>query len=479
MEPEMDVINFGTDGWRAKMDTAFTFKNVQRVAEAFARFIKEEEGHHKVALGFDGRRNSENFALLFARILINRGIEVICSDRITPTPVISYAVINLGCAAGVMITASHNPAEYNGIKFKSRNGSPFSQEQTNRVESLLPADTAEWHDVQVVKQDLLSPYLKHIKKSIDIDLIAQSNLTIAIDSMGGAGGTILQHVLQEAGLEASTIDGVPDEQFAGRAAEPIAQNLAPLSEELKKGDYSVGFATDGDADRLGVMTDQGEWLNIQEVILYLTQYICLSHSHQKKVVKTASVTDKLYGLFEDADDYVVDTQVGFKYVSEAMVAHKAAFGAEESGGFGFREHLPERDGIYSALKFTEMMAKSGVETLSEFVEQKRSTLGTIHYTRIDKTVESPNRHKALKALIETPPAQILGFEVTGTQHYANSKGISNGLKFALKGRPRWLLIRVSETEPLIRVYAEGHTDQEAQQLMKAGEQLFNQRLTEL
>lgn len=474
---ETDSIQFGTDGWRAKMDGAFTFENVQRIAEAFARFIKSKGEHQKVAIGFDGRKNSDHFALHFAKIAINYGIKVVFSDRIIPTPVLSFAVKNWDCSAGVMITASHNPAEYNGIKFKSHNGSPFSQEQTNRVESMLSTEIGNWHDVQVEKHDLLAPYINHLKNKIDFERIAQSQLAVAVDSMGGAGGTILQQLLHESDVEGSTIDGVPDEHFSGRAAEPISQNLLPLSEELKKGNYSVGFATDGDADRLGVMTDQGDWLNIQEVILYLAQYCCRGSKANGPVVKTASVTDKIYDLFENTESSVIDTQVGFKYVSEAMTTHDAVFGAEESGGFGFRKHLPERDGIYSALTFAEMLAKSGAKTLSEFVEHQRNQLGTIHYTRIDKHVASSHRHDALSELIKTPPGQIMGFEVTKIQEYANSKGVPNGLKCTLNGRPRWLLIRVSETEPLIRVYAEGRSDSEAEFLIQAGETLFNQRLS--
>ncbi len=463
-------IVFGTDGWRGLLGEELNDHNIQRVANALVKYLQLKATTQRVAIGYDGRKNSDVFALLFAMILKENGFEVLLSDRVIPTPVVSFTCIHRKCDVGVMITASHNPPQYNGIKFKAANGSPFATEETALVESFITDSLPAMHEASISLVDLTDDYLRHVESLIDFNAIRSSGITPAIDSMAGAGGLILETLLEKHGIKSRTIFATPEHDFAGRLAEPVERNLQPLASLLMQEDFSLGLATDGDADRLGIMTDQGKWMNVQETILYLAQYYKGKRGIHGPLVKTASVTDRMLQLFPHEE--VADVQVGFKYVAESMIEKHASFGAEESGGFGFREHLPERDGIFSALIFLEMLAKSGHTNLESFMAEKRKELGEIFYDRIDRENNQPQRHNILPQRAEKPPAEIGGFAVATIQSYTNSRGLINGLKFRLEGNPRWLLLRVSETEPIVRIYAEGQNKEEVIKLLEAGQKIL-------
>ena len=466
----MGIKPYGTDGWRGLLDEELNDLNIQRVAQAFADYMRLKSKYNQVVIGYDNRRNSCVFARLFAEVLRGNRIDVLLSDRIVPTPVVSFTCVQSMCDAGVMITASHNPPQYNGLKFKAAKGSPFATEETARVESLIDKSDVKFAEEKIEVTDLTKSYLAHLEKLIDFESIKSADLKVAIDSMGGAGGTMLEDILKKHGIDSKTIYGAPSADFYGRLAEPVERNLQPLSELLKNGNFSLGLATDGDADRLGVMTNCGQWMNVQETILYLAQYYKGQRGMDGPLVKTASVTDRMLQLFPDEE--VTDVQVGFKYVAEAMLEKQAAFGAEESGGFGFKEHLPERDGIFSGLVFLEMMAKSGYKKLDDFIASKRRELGEIYYSRIDLENNNPGRFDVLPALVKDTPKKLGEFRVVSAESYKSSRGLINGLKFRLEGNPRWLLLRISETEPIVRIYAEGESDNEVQTLLNIGKKLF-------
>ncbi len=469
----MQKIIFGTDGWRGLLDEEVNLVNIRRVAQAFSMYIKQKTSKGKVAIGFDGRRNSGLFALEFGRVLMANGIETFISQGVVPTPVLSFFTRENACTAGVMITASHNPPEYNGLKFKSANGAPFSTEETAIIESLIDLEQPALSYQNPLQTDFLKPYIKHLEEIIDFKTIRNAGLSVLIDSMGGAGMNLMADISFWNQVYCESIYANPETDFAGRIPEPIEKNLAPLSDELKFGQYSVGFATDGDADRLGVMDEKGRWVNIQEVILYLAGFMVKKYGARGGVVKTSSVTDKVLSLGKNRFPVKVhDVQVGFKYVSEAMIEHHAVFGAEESGGFGFFNHLPERDGIFSAFMFLQMLAESGEKTLSTFLEKKRNEFGLIFYDRIDVHTSKPERHDILPALAERAPKTLGNFSVRSIKNFKSSRGLINGLKFYLEGNPRWLLLRVSETEPMVRIYAEGENPDEVRQLLSEGQRLF-------
>jgi phosphomannomutase len=463
-------IFFGTDGWRGLLDSEVNERSVALVAQAFADYALSQSlvAAPKIAVGYDGRRNSREFAHLFASVLDGNGIGYLLSDRVIPTPALSYTVHALGLDHGVMITASHNPPEYNGIKFKAAYGGPFFTEQTHSVEALIGSSPVKNSIKELVFTDLLTLYKEQIRRFVDLKNISESGIAVLTDSMSGAGGTVIQDLLDEYGLSSGTIYGIPDASFSGRLAEPIEKNLLPLREALQRGNYSLGVATDGDADRLGVLLENGDWLSSQETILLLADYLKNGKKLSGDIVKTSSVTNLLSVHFASADCTVHDVQVGFKYICEAMMNTKAAFGAEESGGYGFRGHIPERDGILSALLFMEMLAVSPYRKLSEYVRAKRKQFGEIFYDRIDHPYHNSDRVEILPALELHPPSTVAGFPVTQRNSFFSSRGIVNGLKLHLDGKARWLLLRSSETEPLIRIYAEGESHDEVQRILRAG-----------
>lgn len=476
-------IFFGTDGWRALLDSEMNDGTVATVAQAFAGYIQEiGAGKAKVAVAYDSRRCSAEFARLIARVLAGNGVLVLLADRVTPTPVLSYTVLHEKCTAGVMVTASHNPPQYNGVKFKAAYGGPFCLEQTRAVEELLYAQEPVTTEEDVPEVNLFPAYFAHIESLVNWDAIRRSGVRVLVDSMGGAGGTLVADLLRAHGCLADTIFSEPSETFYGRLAEPIAKNLVPLrdalrdagSDSARDGGYSLGVATDGDADRLGVCLESGEFLSAQMTILMLVDYLKRVRGEQGSIVHTSSVTGRLREHFLNVDTAVHDVQVGFKYITDVMVRERVCFGGEESGGFGYAMHIPERDGIFSALLFTEMLAISGFRRLSEYEEDRRKTLGEIHYDRIDHITDDPLRLERLPALSESVPIAIAGINVVQVQRFLSSRGVVNGLKFILEGECRWLLIRASETEPMFRFYAEGRDDAQVQTLLQAGLEMVSQ-----
>lgn len=465
-------IFFGTDGWRARLGTVMNEESVNVVAQSFADYLNKQEITSSVAVAFDTRMASSLFARNFAETLSGNGINVLISDRIIPTPVLSFAVKSFGCTAGVMITASHNPPEYNGVKFKSAYGGPFSTEETKQVEELLFVSPRKFSKDNVQEVNFLPDYIAHINKLIDFESIQQAALPVLIDSMGGAGTTLLETILKPLGCEVKTIDGVPSENFHGRLAEPIEKNLAPLMQQLAEGNYALGVATDGDADRLGVCINNGEWLSAQKTILLLVDYLKRVKKVPGGIVKTSSVSDKVRVCFASPETVVHEVQVGFKYIADVMLQEEIAFGGEESGGFGYGIHLPERDGIFSALLLIEMLSKSKFKHLSEYVDEAISRMGEIYYDRIDMHYDKPDKNQLLPNLYEKGCDTIADLPVEQILTFQSSRGVINGLKFICRGGCRWLLIRSSETEDIIRFYAEGQSYEEVNNLLNAGKDLM-------
>jgi phosphomannomutase len=318
-------------------------------------------------------------------------------------------------------------------------------------------------------EDLLTPYFERLEQLVRFDIIKQAGIEMVIDSMHGAGGTVLETLLKRNGCAATTIAADVKTDFGGRLPEPIERNLKPLAEALRQNrNASLGVATDGDADRVGVMLEDGRWLSAQETILLLTDYIIRVRRAPGNIVKTSSVTDKVRMLYESDGRTVHDVQVGFKYIAEKMTAEKIAIGCEESGGYGYGEHIPDRDGIVSALLLAELLAHSGHKKLSALVTAKRKAFGQLHYDRIDLEYHANDRAEILPRALRKPPWKVAGFKVHGVASFKSSRGIVNGLKIVCGGNSRWLLLRASETEPIIRIYAEGNSDEEVRGLLEAG-----------
>jgi phosphomannomutase len=470
-------ITFGTDGWRAPLDTLFTEENVIRVAEAFVRFLQsKKQTSNRIAVGYDGRRNSKEFALLFGRILSFHGIDVLLSESVIPTPVLSFAVQKHSCAAGVMITASHNPPSDNGIKFKGSYGGPFMSEQTSDVERLLTETVNGRQDDQRIHMtDLLPGYLERIDTLIDGAALRtyasqpSHNASVIIDSMGGAGGTIIEDFLIPLGWRAQTIFGTPEPTFYDRLPEPIEKNLGPLLYNTAATDALLGIATDGDADRCSIVYHDGTWMSAQENILALLWHLHVNKQWNGAVIKSASVTDKVRMLAHGWGEKVFDVSVGFKYITDVMLKEDVMLGAEESGGFGYKYHIPERDGILSGLMFCEMIAKSG-KSLRQIMNEITGIVGPLHYDRIDARYEKPDREEILPRLSKYSQNDAIGgFPVQSVRTFREGETLT-GVKFIL-GNSRWLLIRTSQTEPLVRIYAEGQQHDEVEVLLREGKNM--------
>ncbi|GJQ64672.1 MAG: phosphoesterase [Melioribacteraceae bacterium] len=467
----MDIF-FGTDGWRGILCEQINEDSVATVAQALADYLKMNS-LGSAAVGYDGRKKSDSFAEIFAEVLSGNGIDIILSDRVIPTPVLSFTVKKRNLSCGVMITASHNPAEYNGIKFKDHYGGPFFTEKTLLIENRLYKAEIKKNRDKISIENLVNSYFEELDIILDKSLIAIGTQKIVVDSMHGAGGTVIEGYL--ARFERKNITTIASEilnDFGGRNAEPIEKNLTPLIYFLKEHEeFGIGLATDGDADRLGVVSSGGEWLSAQETILLLADYVKNVKKIGGDLIKTSSVTGKFDKVFSGIK--VHEVQVGFKYICEKMIETKAAFGAEESGGFGYGFFMPERDGILSALLFVEMLEYYNVQSLKQLLQLKREEFGEIFYDRIDHPYHKSDRTELLPKLYESSPDELAGFKVKSISGFLSSRGIINGIKFHFEEDDRWLLIRASETEPLIRIYAEGKTMAEVKNLLETGKKLFS------
>jgi phosphomannomutase len=471
-------LKFGNDGWRALVGDLFNETNLMRVAEAFVRYLRSEHlADRPVAVGYDGRLNSDRYAELFSQILSAHAIPVILSSAIVPTPVLSYAVKYRQCGAGIMITASHNPSAYNGVKFKASYGGPFIAEETRKIAEFVHDEPeGRCSTDSITRADLLSDYLTHVKDVIDFDAlhrfaeIPSNNPSVMIDSMGGAGQTILEDILVGLGWRAQTIFGTPEPGFYDRHPEPIEKNLQPLFYNVSVTDAVIGIATDGDADRCAICFSDGTWVSVQQTILLL-----LWHLHQYKqwngaVIKSVPVTDKVRVLAERWQLPFYDVNVSFQNITDIMLKTDFLIGVEESAGFGVKGHLPERDGIMSGLLFCELLAKSG-KSLQELWTEIRQVVGDLHYIRLDIPAESIDRTAVMRRCEHFHPSKNLEEFFIEKVRKLYDKDVLNGIKF-LFGDSRWLLIRASQTEPMIRIYAEGRSEDELRRLLNEGTMLI-------
>lgn len=475
---KVNTIKFGNDGWRALTGEVFNEENLTTVAEAFVRYLQSITAISKpVAIGFDGRIHSETYAVLFAQILSGNGIPVILSQSIIPTPVLSFSVKHLNCSAGIMITASHNPAAYNGVKFKANYGGPFIVEETRKVRDFLREEIeGKRNDHHITRKNLLPDYLLQLQSIIDFPALQsfaenpRNNPSVIIDSMGGAGQTILEDILIPLGWRAQTIFGAPEQNFYDRTPEPIEKNLEPLLYNTNATDAILGIATDGDADRCAICYEDGKWISVQQTILLL-----LWHLHEYKklrgaIIKSVPVTDKVRVFAERCKLPFYEVNVSFQNIADIMLRTEYLLGVEESAGFGIQGHMPERDGILSGLLFCELLAMSG-KSLYELWDEITQGVSEVHYKRIDIPAGSMNREEIFKRCEHFHPSKNLEEFFVEKIRKLYDKETLNGIKF-LFGDSRWLLIRASQTEPLIRIYAEGRTEDELQRLLHEGTTLI-------
>jgi len=467
-------IKFGTDGWRGIIAQDFTFDNVRVCAQGVADYLKQEGlAGRGIIVGYDTRFASEDFASAAAEVVAGNGIKAYLCPKATPTPVVSYGVLAKKAGGAIIITASHNPAKWNGFKIKSDNGASAPTEVvaevekhishilvTDKINQLPLAKAVEQGLVEYI--DLAPVYFEQLSSLINLNELRQSKLTVVIDSMYGAGAGYLKALLDRGAIKITEINSERNPLFPGIQPEPIAANLAKLSATVKQQKADVGLATDGDADRIGIIDENGVFLDQLQVFALLCLYLLEVRGERGPIVKTITATSMLYRLAEMFNVPVYETSVGFKYVAPIMVAENALIGGEESGGYGFRGHVPERDGVLAGFYFLDFMAKTG-KTPSELLEYLYSKVGPHYYKRLDIEFPAEKRQAINSRLQNNPPESIDGVKVVKTD-------TADGFRFILADNT-WLLIRFSGTEPVLRIYTETDSQARVDRLLKFGKEL--------
>jgi alpha-D-glucose phosphate-specific phosphoglucomutase len=474
----MDVsrIKFGTDGWRGVIAEEFTFDNVRACAQGVALYQKEQgAGGRPLVVGYDTRFGSEEFAAAVAEVLAGNGIPVLLADNAVPTPVTSYNIVARKAAAGVVITASHNPARWNGFKYRTAYGGSPAPEALKAIEghiaSLrrpdqvmhLPMDEARRRGM-VEMASLGTPYLEHLATLLELGGLQRAGLKVVVDAMHGAGAGYFAGLLEGDSTTVREVRADRNPLFPNmHNPEPVARNLEALVRAVRRGKAQVGLALDGDADRLGVVDDRGQFVTPLQVYALLALYLLEVRGERGPIVKTVTSTSMAWGLGQRFGVPVLETGVGFKYIAPLMVQERALMGGEESGGYGFRGHIPERDGILSGLFILDLMARTG-KTLPQLIDHLYDLVGPHHYGRQDVPLEPASRPEIEQRAATAQPERLAGVAVA-------RRDTLDGLRFVLEGGA-WLALRFSGTEPLLRIYAEAESPQRAQELLTEGRRLL-------
>jgi phosphomannomutase len=471
----VSAIKFGTDGWRAVIAEDFTFENVARVAQATADFWKSEVRSQKseifgrelkVVVGYDRRFFSDRFAQTSAEVFAGNDFQVVLTPEPTPTPSVSFAVKHLHAVGGVMLTASHNPPIFNGFKLKSFYGGSSDSETCKTVESFLdryPVKSKPLADAiksgQIKISDVRPAHYAALKKLVDFKLIAKSKLRFAHDALFGVGAGCFEQLLAGTTCKVTTLNGAHDVLFGGINPEPIEKNYARSQKFLRTHPHDICLVTDGDADRVGGMDGRGNYLSTHQLICLLLHHFFINRKQTGRVVKaltTTSMVDKMCAAFNLP---LVETGVGFKYVCAEMLKGGVLLGAEESGGIGFPNHIPERDGIAAGLMLLELLATEKI-SVNKMLAKLEKQFGPHRYGRIDTHFPLEKRGALMEFLQKNPPARLLRSPLAGMKTF-------DGVKFVAEDSS-WLMLRGSGTEPILRIYAEAKTDADAHKLLKLG-----------
>ena len=459
-------IKFGTDGWRGVIAKDFTFENLSMVAQATMDYLNREGlGDKGLVIGYDRRFLSRDFARRVAEIGAGNGIHVRLTEDYAPTPAVSWAVREVGAGAGVMITASHNPPEYNGFKVKEAFGGSALPTTTKILEEIVAYNQENGRRVISVPYDealkkgtieLFDPcegYFHQISRYVDLDLIAKAGIAAVVDPMYGAGSGFIPRLLP--GVD--EIHNTENPSFGGLPPEPIGQNLLELSALLKSGKYQVGLALDGDADRIGAVDENGDFFSSHCIFTVILRHLIEYKRLTGAVVKTVSTTRMVDLLAHKFGLELFETPIGFKHICELMLERDILMGGEESGGLGVKGHIPERDGILLGLLLLEAVAVSG-KGLRQLLDETMDDIGHFYYQRIDRRIEAAAKELLVAKLRSQPPTIIDGQQVVATN-------FSDGFKFVFENGD-WLLIRPSGTEPVLRLYSEAGTAEQVERFLR-------------
>jgi phosphomannomutase len=446
------TISFGTDGWRGVISDDFTHENVRTVAYAIARYVvRAEDPGRGVLVGYDNRFGSERFARTAAEALTLAGIPVHLAEQSCPTPAISLLVRLRGAAGGIVITASHNPAKWNGMKYKASYGSSALPSIVAQIEQELatvqhdgvpplPPRPALIHSL-----DTRTPYLEALDKLVDWSRLKAAGFRFLIDPMHGSGAGLLKALFDRHGISCEEIRGTRDPLFGGVNPEPIEPHIEPMRAAMRAGQFHAGFAMDGDADRIGAMDADGTFVTPHQIFAILLWHLAGTRNIPGEIAKTFSVTKLVDKLAAKFGRKLHEVPVGFKYICELMLERDILLGGEESGGIGTKLHLPERDATVSALLLAEVLAWHR-KPLGEILRGLHAEFGEHHYGRVDLELRPGQKEKALAHFSNPKLSCHLDLPITNRESL-------DGVKLYF-GDTNWLMVRGSGTEPMLRLYAE-------------------------
>ena len=451
-------IKFGTDGWRAVIGGNYTFENLKIVSQAVADYLGSGKS---IAVGFDTRFMSDCFAKAVCAVFRNNGIEVILSDRAIPTPALSFTVKNRHLDLGIMITASHNPPEYNGFKIKTSSGGAAGQEVTRDVENRLgktPVKEIGTGIAKITKEDLVTDYVKFIRNYIDLKRIKKKRFKVLVDAMHGSGNSFIASILKGTNIRLEFMRNTINPHFDGRGPEPIEQNLQGLKMRVKNEKFDLGIALDGDADRIACIAPGGVFIHPQKILGLLALHLHQDRGWRGGIVKTIAGTTMIDHIADFLKVKLYETPVGFKYISSLMETQDILVGGEEAGGIGVKEYIPERDGTMAGLLLLEMMVYRNKDIL-KILNETEKQFGKYYYLREDLYLD---RHIEPKK--ENLPGELLGKKVTEVKD-------SDGIKLICQDES-WLMFRASGTEPIMRIYAEAKNLTRAKRVLEYGKDLI-------
>ncbi|HSZ19399.1 MAG TPA: phosphoglucomutase/phosphomannomutase family protein [Candidatus Acidoferrum sp.] len=467
----MSTIKFGTDGWRGVIADDFTFANVRKVACAIARYVvRAEKPGAGLLIGYDTRYGSEWFARAAAETVSMAGMPVWIAERACPSPALSLLVRQRGAAGGIMITASHNPYKWNGMKFKASYGSSALPSIVAQVEMELATVLADGvpplppQPQHIQPLDILSPYLETIEKIVDWERIRAAGFRFVVDPMHGAARGLLRELMTRHGIACDEIRGTRDPLFGGVNPEPIEPHVEALRRAVLAGKYDAGLCADGDGDRIGAMDRDGTFITPHQIFSILFWHLAGTRGIPGDLAKTFSTTKMLDKIAEKFGRKVFETPIGFKYICELMLERDILLGGEESGGIGTKLYLPERDATVMALLLIEVMAWHK-KSLGELVAHLSAEFGEYHYGRIDLELKPGQKERAIEHFSSTKMTSVLEWPVVRREDL-------DGIKLYL-GDTGWLMLRASGTEPMLRVYAETRSAEATRRVLEEARSVVN------
>ena len=461
-----DEIKFGTDGWRGVIADDYTFENVRRVAGGIASYVlKKEDPKRGIVIGYDTRFGSRRFAEATAEMIALAGIPVKLAKDYTPTPALSYAVKDRHAAGGVMITSSHNPWSWNGVKFKASYGGSATPAIIRQIEDEVRAGAMpKSSPAEIEEVDFAPPYIQAITRFVDLDKISKANFKFAIDCMYGAGRNVLSGIFTHRGIQHLQIRAEVNPLFPGINPEPIEPHVRMLQETVVKEKCHAGVATDGDADRVGAVAEDGSFVDSHKIYSIILQWLLTHKDWPGDVVRAFNTTRMLDRIAARHGRKLIECGIGFKYICDLMLERQILIGGEESGGIGIQRHLPERDGLLNCLLLANIMADEG-KSLGELVAALQKEYGPHFYARRDLHVANEVKEGAIARAASGDMRALGRYKILRKE---NLDGVKLFLDAPTKGNgtEAWLLMRVSGTEPLMRLYAEAASPELVQEMLE-------------